>query len=1234
MTDIRELHYFVRMFSARQKNKKEIQMPTSIVIREQKKNDKSFAATVRLGSEGAQHEITITNSFSEEQEKRLEWYFEEWLNFPFTDKVKAKEAEADILAYGENLFNQVFGTGSVIRDYDKVRENKPDFHLQIIGSPEFHALHWEAMKDPDQNRPLSVDKPIVRKNKEPVTYKAEVKAAPLLRVLLISARPGGAKDVSYRTISRPLVEALETAKIAARIDIVRPGTYEALVKHLENIYDEHGNGYYHIVHLDLHGALLTYEQYKKESQNHNFGNIIFKGGYAQKPVENYEGLKGFLFFNDPNTQKAVQKAVQKPIKKTDKENTANPVSAEDLTGLFNMRQIPIIILNACQSGKQIGAAETSLGSQMLKAGAGLVVAMGYSVTVSAAKILMTSLYSEILDGRAPDLAIRRARLELYNDRRRKAAYGQEIELEDWLLPVIYQNRTPKLDSSGFKAYVQSEIAHYSAPRTTYRFVGRDLEILEIENSLLNRRNILLIQGMGGAGKTTLLQHLGWWWQKTRFVTQIYYFGYDLKAWNVQQIITAIGEALELKLSGILKNDRAMVLHALKSTRHLLVLDNMESITGAPLAVQNTLNSEAQAELKTFLQELWGGKSLILLGSRSSEEWLWPDPLRENDIYELQGLDYQAQTELVQEIITNVNAPHYPEIEEHRADFQRLLKLLGGFPLAMEVVLANLAQNTPAEIIERLQAADIKLDNKKERASKTESILRCVDYSHSNLSEQAQKLLLCLAPFTGVINIDWLKHYTEELKKQPELQKLPFNQWQSVLQEAVNWGLLKPHENQGLAQMGYLTLQPIFPYFLKTRLNASDDPVLTAYKQAIEMAFYEHYNGIGGDLVRLIESKEAQEKQMGQILIGVEYENLMTALLYTLFRQAVFFNSFEALFRFFDQSQQFEQAKELCELVISAYDKYPQEKLIQEHLDVKFYLVRERLATTLFNLKNYQEAHKAYEDALTAIDGLSEDYQKSKGTVLHQLGYIAYEQRQWESAESYYKEALKVYIEFNDRYEQAGTLHQLGMLAQNQHQWEAAKESYKEALKIFIEFNDRYTQAQTLHNLGVVAHEQRQWESAESYYKEALKIKIEFNDRYSQASTLYHLGAVAHEQRQWESAESYYKESLKIKIEFNDRYFQASTLGQLARLAHDQQNWEQAAQYELEAAEIFVQYSDQHRLGIALHGLARTWQQSRDDRIPVKIGELLEISREEPEALLEKLLEKPSENEEANDNHSS
>ena len=48
--------------------------------------------------------IQIKNPFSEQEEARLAWYFEEWLNFPFTQRVRAEEAAASVRRYGEQLF--------------------------------------------------------------------------------------------------------------------------------------------------------------------------------------------------------------------------------------------------------------------------------------------------------------------------------------------------------------------------------------------------------------------------------------------------------------------------------------------------------------------------------------------------------------------------------------------------------------------------------------------------------------------------------------------------------------------------------------------------------------------------------------------------------------------------------------------------------------------------------------------------------------------------------------------------------------------------------------------------------------------------------------------------------------------------------------------------------------------------------------------------------------------------
>lgn len=55
---------------------------------------------------------------------------------------------------------------------------------------------------------------------------------------------------------------------------------------------------------------------------------------------------------------------------------------------------------------------------------------------------------------------------------------------------------------------------------------------------------------------------------------------------------------------------------------------------------------------------------------------------------------------------------------------------------------------------------------------------------------------------GVINIGLLSQYTDLLKQQPALAHLPFDKWETVLQEAKNWGLLGQHERPT-----YLTIQP-------------------------------------------------------------------------------------------------------------------------------------------------------------------------------------------------------------------------------------------------------------------------------------------------------------------------------------------------------------------------------------------------------------------------------------------
>jgi tetratricopeptide (TPR) repeat protein len=1211
---------------------------TLISIREKTQTDENTYEAELSFDHGMPYPITVNNPFSDKQEQTLEWYFEEYSKFPFIKQVEFAEAAASVHRYGEDLFEQVFSHRRAYTEYSNVLQ-ATDLEIEIVGSSAFHQLHWEALKDPDSDHALALHHPMIRK---PVGHPPPMvagQASPTLNVLLVIARPGGKDDIGYRTISRPLVEMLQNAKLPVKVDILRPGTYQALTEQLENVTSQYGKGYYHLIHFDVHGAVLDYETLQ---QGYAIDPFLYQARFGRADLAKYTGLKAFLFLQG------------------DKENQSDPVEATELAQLLTHHGIPLVMLNACQSAKQVGTtSETSLGSHLMQSGAQTVVAMAYSVKVSAAKLFMQTLYDNLFKQAALNTAIRLARLALFNQKTRNAYFNTKIDLEDWLLPVVYQRQSVALPLREFTDdeeidYWEQEAQRYQVPdNTPHGFVGRDLDVLAVESRLLAQRNILLIQGMGGAGKTTLLHHLGAWWQTTHFVDKVFYFGYDEKAWNRQQILTKVaidllGETGYKRFQPLSElAQQKMLVKQLRAERHLLMLDNFESITGANLAIQHTLPVDEQQKLQGLLRDLVGGNSLILLGSRGEEAWLAEGTFA-NNVYGLAGLDTEAASQLVDKILAFHGVSHYREAPEHRESLQKLLKLLAGYPLALQVVLGNLVQQTPQQILEALESgSDDTLDTGKETGDswqdKTTNILRCIDYSYGNLSADAQKLLLCLAPFTGVILENGLPNYTERLQQQPILAALPFEQWESVLQEANNWGLLAPHPEIPV----FLRLQPIFPYFMRNRLQSQPD-----YQAAIETAFRQYYDDICYWLAELLDSKEVNEKLKGQILTSLEYENLSKALDLALAEQKSILIPYTALSNYLDITQDHARNLDLSEKIVVHFNSYSV-ATVQESWKTEFASILDTIAQLQYRFKQYTKAEQSYQKALKLVEQFTNIDNKSlgimKANTYHRLGMVAQEQRQWLQAKQHYQHALKLKIKCNDRYEQADTYFQLGSLAQAQRQWKKAERYYRKALTIYIQFNDQHGQAEAHNNLGMIAQEQKQWRQAEQCYQKALKIDddgyeagkfylnlgivkqeqqqwqlaeqnyqnalkifIEFNDRYSQARTYNQLGNTAQKQQQWQQAQQYYQTALKIySVEFNDRYEVARIYNNLSISAQGQQQWQQAKDYLLKALSLWVEFDDSYNIEtLALPNLVMAYQATNDDTLPAAVAKVLGISVEE------------------------
>jgi tetratricopeptide (TPR) repeat protein len=1149
-------------------------VPVTVRVGERGQNpDGSFQVRVSFG-ESAEYDVTVTDPADQQAEERLAWYFEKHLRYPFLDKDLEAAAVGQIGDYGRALFAQVFG-GAANHDYRRLRDRAFDgCRIEVSGSAGLHRLHWEAMRDPDLPVPLAVRLPVTRRVDALGSRFDPPEPMPTVNILVVVARPDGAGDVGYRTVSRPLLAALRTAGVPVTVDLVRPGTWGALVEHLRAATERHGSGWYQVIHFDLHGAFSHYAPLEEARRQ---DRLLFAAG-ALAP---FAGRRGFLFFE------------------TEQEGKAGPVAAEEVASLLAEHRVPVAVLNACQSAMQ-DASEAGLAQRLAEAGVPTAVGMAYSVTVTAAAQAMPVLYGRIADGAELTAAVHAARRELFDRKARQGYFGQLLDLEDWMLPVMFAQRPLSLGLRPMTGKEQADFYEQAAalgdePATEYGFVGRDLDIQAIEHRLLagQESNQLLIQGMAGAGKSTLLAHLAWWWQHTGLVRQVFRFSYEDRAWTSAQIVREIRARL-LPAAGHAQADAMseqaqaeQVAALLRATRHLLIIDNAESITAAPAAIPHALTPAERDKLKGLLARVRGGRTLVLLGSREPETWLTATGTGPGS-YPLPGLDPQAASTLVERILERHHAAGYLKDPAERGALQELITLLGGYPLPLTVVLPVLSVSPPSAVLAELKAGG-------PGADPAGLIGRAIEYSHGKLDPALQDSLLLLAPFTSVIPGRAMDIYRYLLLETAAVQELGPVDLPAALDQAVAVGLAAPHP-----QLDYLVqVQPVLPYFLRGRLH--DRPALQA---AASQAHYKLYYQLAkelGDMLRTPESP--QHLATGQAATRAEYANLTTALAYGLSTGQPVDALIDALDTYLRQTQQHETRRQLLDDAIAAY---PEPVSSFQQTELAF--LHEFAGIAAVDQRRLDGARTHEEAAIRLLEAAGN--RKRQGALYHVLGIIAQEQRRWDEAEASYRKALDIFLEYGDQPRAAVTYGELGVLAQERRRWDEAEASYRKALDIKLEYGDQPRAAGTYHQLGVLAQEQGRWDEAKASYRKALGIFVEYGDQHSAAGSYHNLGAIAQKQRRWDEAEASYRKALDIYLEYGDQPRAAITYHQLGRLAQEQRRWDEAKASYRKALGIFVEYGDEHSAARTYHNLGMLAQEQRDwDEAEASYRKALDIYRE-------------------------
>ena len=333
---------------------------------------------------------------------------------------------------------------------------KEEMEIAEKGATQLLSIPWELLHDKKAYLAQGA-KPIGIKRRLPNRENLDVAIAKLpVKILLVSARPEDKRAgyIDHRASAIPLITAVENlGNELISLTVCSPATFPAMMAKIKKA-DESGNPY-DVIHFDGHGV------------------------YDERT-----GL-GALCFEDPRDKDKLY------------DRRSKLVDADEIGKNLNQYRIPLMFLEACQTAKTEEIPTASVAATLLEKGISSVIAMTHSVLVTTASKFVETFYKEIAHGARVGKAVLDAQSALALDTYRGKIPGAgDLHLQDWFVPVLYQDETdPQLFTQiPAKSSVQTikkqktlslgKIAEQKK-KMPHTFVGRSRELLALERLFVN-----------------------------------------------------------------------------------------------------------------------------------------------------------------------------------------------------------------------------------------------------------------------------------------------------------------------------------------------------------------------------------------------------------------------------------------------------------------------------------------------------------------------------------------------------------------------------------------------------------------------------------------------------------------------------------------------------------------------------------------------------------------------------
>src|SRR5271157_1818980 len=1137
----------------------------------------------------------------------LTWYIERYPQWPVGAVVtdRARELERNLETWGQALFKAAIGQKqegraafdawrsagggadrrfSVLVDDNMLAEATDDQAEQArAAATSLLALPWELIHDGSGFLFAGGRGARVRRclpNEQP---KPPIESSPPLRVLLLSPRPEEDRVpyIDHRVSARPLVEALTPLGELAELTILNPPTFAALSAELDRA--EKSGRPYHVVHFDGHGV---FDRARRDDP----------GGRR--------GL-GALVFEHPDD-----------VRKTFKRRRET-VDCKTLSGLIKDRRVPMFFLEACQTAQAKEDPTSSVAGTLLQGGAASVAAMSHSVLVETALRFVGPFYKALLEGERVGQAMLAGQKALHDDSNRGQGFGGDLKLQDWFVPVLFEEETdPQLVRQVPAARVQEEIqkqrqlAVGNMPEPpAHSFVGRSRELLAAERLLLRpvpegQHRFVVLRGEGGEGKTALACELARWLVASRRFQRAAFASLENSA-GARSLLQTIGEQLVPRFAADVgadeKREWQLVERALRDHPTLLVIDNVESIlppygwaagAGAeePAGFDPDLLEEVLGLCRKLVES--GGTSLVFT-SRSPLRVPFDEQGRELDV---RPLSKSEALELVGKVLgEGGRIPGTRTDLESREKVEDLVEALGGHARSLVLIARELRagrrlNDTTADIRQIMADLHRRFPNDREQ-----SLFASVELSLRKLPPDLRAKLPPLGVFHGgghVANIGYVLGLDTD-----------HGEDEALARALIDVGLAE------LLEYAYLRFDPALGPFL---LRELDEPARAAAEA--------RWADATAQLTRFLYGQQRSDPQMAAALTLQALPNLLAALEW---------RSRSAAAGAIDMESVIDQADSV---------EYLLQNLGRPRALQRAVAVRERAAAAL---KDSGWSHARFLAGLNTIDRLVGAGRAAEAVPLARrllaeataAGEAAYQGAAYALAMCHARlgrallrsgkaqAALGPLDEARTRFQrlaEAGNRDAAGMASvcltdradalQALGRLDEAASAYEEAIKLDEQRGDPRDIAVLRFQLGTVRLYQRRYPEALQAHDEARQTFERLGEPANVATAWHQIGMVYSSAGQYDAAETAYLNSRRIKVELGNRPGEANTLGELGNLYDNMGRFEDAVRFNREAATIYADpaVGDLHREGKVRHNAAHSLQ---------KLGRLEEARREVERAIV-------------------